>query len=186
MGQLKQLITSRDVPLDIKLHMDHIIPVNAALWGCKTWAMCDYDTNRLNVFHHCSIRMILGISVRQVRGERIRNKEIRRRFFNIPLLLYYAKGRTLKYIGKTMRGEDEAALQKRSSLCTVTPPKHVGGQQTTHRDLFCRMHSINHTYNPEGCAPQNLGKARTRQRQRGMGVVSTILLAEHQQIGSRG
>jgi hypothetical protein len=67
MGQLKQLFTSRDVPLDIKLHMYHNIPVNTFLWGCETWDLCDSDTNRLNVFDHRSIGMIMGISIRKVR-----------------------------------------------------------------------------------------------------------------------
>jgi hypothetical protein len=67
------------------------------------------------------------------------------------------------------------------------PPKHEGGQQTTHIYIFVwYIHSIIHTYNPEGCAPQNVGKSRTRQR--GMGVVSTRVVAEYeyQHIGSHG
>jgi hypothetical protein len=35
MGQLKQLFTSRDAPLDLKLHMYHAIPMNADLWDAK-------------------------------------------------------------------------------------------------------------------------------------------------------
>jgi hypothetical protein len=44
---------------------------------------------------------------------------------------------------------------------------------------------IGTTYNPEICIPQNLDKARTRQR--GMGVVSHTkrVVGQHQQIGSR-
>jgi hypothetical protein len=67
MGQLKQLFMGHTVPLDIKLHMHHTIPVNTALWGCEIWALCDSNANRLNVFHHRSIHMILDISLRKVR-----------------------------------------------------------------------------------------------------------------------
>jgi hypothetical protein len=95
MGQLKQLFTSRDVPMDIKFNVYHTIPVNAALWGCETWDICDFDVNRLNVFHRRSICMIWGVSMRKVREERIRNEEIRKIIFDIPLLANYAKRHAL-------------------------------------------------------------------------------------------
>jgi hypothetical protein len=79
--------------------------------------------------------MILGISMQKVREERIINEEIRKRFFNIPLLTDYAKIRTLKYISKTMGGKDEAALQKQCITAYCHSPNCMGGQQP-HKDLF--------------------------------------------------
>jgi hypothetical protein len=35
-----------------------------------------------------------------------------------------------------MRGKDEAALQRQFINVYCHPPQHVGGQQTTHIDLF--------------------------------------------------
>jgi hypothetical protein len=178
MGQLTKLFTSHDTPLDIKLHMYHTIPVNTALWGCGTWALCDSnDANRLNIFHHCSILMILGISMRKVREERIRNEEIRKRFFDIPLLTDYAKRRTRTFTYSEVhqqnygRGKDEAAPYKNNSSLrhTVTPQIKRGEDSKPHtRQIsFCVVHSINqHTYNPEGCAHQILGKARRQDKGR--------------------
>jgi hypothetical protein len=50
MGKLKQLFTSREVPLDIALQMHHAIPLNAALWGCDTWVLQDSNASKLKVF----------------------------------------------------------------------------------------------------------------------------------------
>jgi hypothetical protein len=52
----------------------------------------------LELFHHGSIRRILGIIRQIVRAERITNSAVRKNFFNMPTMMNLVKRRVLKYI----------------------------------------------------------------------------------------
>jgi hypothetical protein len=77
-GALKDFSISREVPLDIKLILYLALPLDTALWGCASWALLDAHKKDLEVFHHRSIRRILGISMKRVREERINISEVRK------------------------------------------------------------------------------------------------------------
>ena len=52
------------------------ITINILLWGCKSWALRIPLLNKLGVFVHRSIRNILGVTMTQVKEERITNETI--------------------------------------------------------------------------------------------------------------
>jgi ribosomal 50S subunit-associated protein YjgA (DUF615 family) len=51
-------------------------------------------------------------------------------------MMNLVKRRDLQYIGKVVREEKETALHKSFLTAYCHSPRHVGGQQKSHRDLF--------------------------------------------------
>jgi hypothetical protein len=104
---------------------------------CETWALKEKDKRMLEgVFHHGAIRRILGINRQRVRDEKITNSAVRKKFLNMPIMMNIVKRRVMKYIGKVFREEKEKALHKSFLTAYCHSPRHVGGQQKSHRDLF--------------------------------------------------
>ena len=82
------------------------IPINILLWGCETWAIRSDQMKCLEVFLHRSIRSIMGITMGQVKDERISNTKLRSMFYNIPTIENEIAKRQLTYIGKVFRNSD--------------------------------------------------------------------------------
>ena len=53
------------------------IPCNLLLWGSEIWALSTSLLSKLEIFLHRSVRRILGITMTEVKEERIRNAEVR-------------------------------------------------------------------------------------------------------------
>jgi hypothetical protein len=94
------------------------------------------EKRMLEVFHHGAIRRILRISRQRVRDEKNTNSAVRKKFMNIPKMMNIVKRRVLKYIGKVVREKKEEALHTSFLTTYCHSPRHVGGQQKSHRDLF--------------------------------------------------
>jgi len=62
------------------LHMKRVlflaIPVNTALFGCEHWAMNESLCNKLSVFHHSTIRRVLGTNLFAVERDRVKNEHL--------------------------------------------------------------------------------------------------------------
>ena len=136
--KMRHLFSSNEVSLRVKVMMYIAIPLNTVLWGCETWSLKSTDMKALETFHNSSIRRILKINMKQVKEERITNEEIRKRFHNIHKLEDYITRRSLTYLGKTIRTEGDAKLQKCCITAFCHSPKMAGGQQKNHRDLFVK------------------------------------------------
>jgi hypothetical protein len=93
MGFLRHFFNCRDVDLRTKYNIYVSCPLNALLWGCETWNLSAKNLKKLEAFHHGAARRILSIKWQQVREEKIRNKQVRFRFCNVPKaeLSSYAK-----------------------------------------------------------------------------------------------
>ena len=59
------------------------ISINLLLWGCESWALRTSLLEKLEVFIHRIILRILGISMAEVKDQRITNETVRREFFGI-------------------------------------------------------------------------------------------------------
>ena len=84
MGMLRHLFKSRDVDRRVKYLIYLAAPINTLLWGSESWNFSRINRNKLAIFHHSAIRYILNIRWDQIREQRISNREVRRRFENIP------------------------------------------------------------------------------------------------------
>jgi hypothetical protein len=136
MGQMKELFRCKDISRRTKKCLYQAIPKYTVLWGCETWALKEEESRMLEVSHHGAIRRILGISRQRVRDEKITNSPVRKKFMNIPKMMNTVKRRVLSYIGKVVREEKEESLHKSFLNAYCHSPRHVGGQQKSHRDLF--------------------------------------------------
>ena len=74
------------VSLKTKCLLYKAIPLNLLLGGSENWSQNKSEIARLERFHHCAMRKILGVSMRQVQEEKITNAEIRKRFENMPTI----------------------------------------------------------------------------------------------------
>jgi hypothetical protein len=83
------------------------IPLNLLLWGCESWAIREATLQKLEVFLHRSIRKILNITIQMVIDEKITNKMVRGRFFEIPTIRFNLARRQLTFIGKVVRNSDD-------------------------------------------------------------------------------
>ena len=82
-GALSNLWKSPFVDLKIKHSFFLAIPINLLLWGCEAWALKEASLKKLDSFMHKAIRRILGINMQQVHDERIKNEDVRKRFFTL-------------------------------------------------------------------------------------------------------
>jgi hypothetical protein len=65
MGAAKTFFDNKDVDKRIKAQIYVAGPLNALLWGCKSWNLTKRNTDKLMSFHHNAIRRILGLKIRQ-------------------------------------------------------------------------------------------------------------------------
>lgn len=103
MGALKFYWHRPEVDIESKIHIYKACVVTILLWGAKTWAFTPTHGKRLEVFHHRSLRNIFWIKWQQMKEERIKNKEVRRRFGNIKMIQAIICDRKLTYIRHVVR-----------------------------------------------------------------------------------
>jgi hypothetical protein len=89
----------------------------------------------LEALHHGTIRRILNIQWHQVHEERIRNKQVRQHFYNIPKIESFINKRTATYVSKVARSGDEG-LPKKLLGAWMHRPRKAGGQQLSCNNNF--------------------------------------------------
>jgi len=89
----------------------------------------------LEALHHGTIRRILNIQWHQVHEERIRNKQVRQHFYNIPKIESFINKRTATYVSKVARSGDEG-LPKKLLGAWMHQPRKAGGQQLSCNNNF--------------------------------------------------
>lgn len=69
----------KDPELDHKLRVRayEATVLNILLFGCESWALKVSDRRKLETCHHRSLRSMLGISIHDVKDNRIRNSDVR-------------------------------------------------------------------------------------------------------------
>jgi hypothetical protein len=81
-GGLTNFFLNKAVELFTKKLIFLAIPVNTVLYGYESWALkAQHISNKLRVFFHRSICRILGINMRRVEHNRIKNEHIRNCFW---------------------------------------------------------------------------------------------------------
>ena len=101
-GALTPLWKSPAVSIETKIKLYLAIPVNLVLWNCETWSGNTTDLNRIDIFHHKTIRRILGINMTDVEKQHITNEKLRGMFGNIDPLSTIWRKRVLKFIGRSI------------------------------------------------------------------------------------
>jgi hypothetical protein len=137
MGVTKYFFNNKDVDRRTKHAVYTASPLNALLFGAETWNLSEKNKKYLESFHHGAIRRILGINWKQVREERIRNKQVRFRFCNIPKIETYIYRRTATYVGKVSRAPEDT-LPKCFLGAWIKMPRKTGGPQLTCNNNFLK------------------------------------------------
>ena len=78
MGDLSKFWTDASVDNRSKYLIFLAIPINLLLWVCEIWALRTSLLENLEVFLHCSIGRILGISMTEMKDQHITNDTVRR------------------------------------------------------------------------------------------------------------
>jgi hypothetical protein len=141
MGRTKHFFSNKDVDIRTKFSVYNAFVINTALWGCESWNLSTRNKALLESFHHSAIRRILNISWEQVRNEKIRNKQVRFRFCNIPKMESYINKRTATYVGKVARSNDDE-LPKQLLGAWMHLPRKAGGQQLSCNNNFAQAVSM--------------------------------------------
>ena len=100
MGAAKHFFDNKDLNKRLKAQIYVSCPLNALLWGYKTWNLTKCNLNKLVSFHHSAIRQILGIRWDQVKEKHIKNRGVRGLLCNILYIEAYIVKRTATYIRK--------------------------------------------------------------------------------------
>lgn len=91
MAMLRPFFRSPSVSRKAKRSVYLAIPVNLLLWGCESWGVTNIISNRLEVFHTKALRIIAGISMRQVKEKKISNKMLLTSFKLPPMKKFLRK-----------------------------------------------------------------------------------------------
>jgi len=137
-GAMKFILRNKDVDLNTKIFLYTTAPLQALLWGAESWSLSKTNLNALNVFHHSAIRWILGIKMSEVRGKKIKNIEIRKKFGSLQDIDYYVKKRAWTYSGKIVR-QQEDSLPKKLLGSWLQCPRKQGHPQKSSRSLYVAM-----------------------------------------------
>jgi hypothetical protein len=86
--------------------------MNLLLWGCESWSMQKSLLDKLEVFLHCNIHWILQVLMFKVKEERIRNKHVRRMFFDIPQVRNMIAAQQMDFIGSVVRAPHNRPAQR--------------------------------------------------------------------------
>jgi hypothetical protein len=89
MGASKHFFDNKDVDHRVKTQIYIAGPLNALLWGCKSWNLTKRNLNKLRSFHHGAIHQILSIIWQQARDKHIKTAEVRALLYNIPNLFLF-------------------------------------------------------------------------------------------------
>ena len=107
MGALVKLWTETSVENHSNYLIFFAISINLLLWGRESWALRTYLPKKIEVFLHCRIRSIIGISMTEVKDQRITNKTLRRNCLGILNIEEKITTQQLTFIGKVTRNSDD-------------------------------------------------------------------------------
>jgi hypothetical protein len=82
----KQLLSNKQIPIDIRRRLYQATIVNIALWGCESWALKEADRSKLEALHHGCLRRMCGWTMWDVAKKRITNEQVRRTVANSPMM----------------------------------------------------------------------------------------------------
>ena len=85
-GCFHLVFRNRDIDKRIKYWLYIMGPINALLWGCKSWNLNGCSQIKLRAFHHSAIRCILGIGMGRVIEQHTTNESVRFDFKCTPPL----------------------------------------------------------------------------------------------------
>lgn len=115
----KPFFRQRCIPLRTRSLVYTIMVASVLLYGCEAWAITLEQLHRMEVFHRCRLRMMLGIRL----SNRVSNSALYRRCYSSPLQDMIDR-RQLRWLGHLCRMPDDR-LAKQALYCTLIAPGHT-------------------------------------------------------------
>ena len=137
MGSMKNIWDDPHIDLYSKYLLFLAIPINKLLWGCESWALKESSLKDIDIFITQSIRRIIGISMQEVKENKISNKKLQAKFYNIQSGRSMIATRQLQFLGKLVRSED-SAIPKQLLTAWVNHKRLPGGVLTTTKNSYVK------------------------------------------------
>jgi len=103
MGAMKNIWDNQHIDLYSKYLLFLAIPINQLLLGCESWALKESSLKDIDISITQSIRRIIGISMQEVKENKISNKKLQAKFYNIQTRRSMIATRQLQFLGKLVR-----------------------------------------------------------------------------------
>jgi hypothetical protein len=142
LGAMKHFFKGKDIDLRAKALLYICGPINALLWGAESWSLTKHNFKKLSAFHHTAMRWILGISMKRVKDEHIKNAKIRKTFCNLPDNTYYITKRLWTYLGKVVRQKPDFLPKKLMGAWINCPSKIRQPQKSCHNLATTNLQTI--------------------------------------------
>jgi hypothetical protein len=121
----KQVLSNKQIPIDICRRVYQAIVVNIALWGCESWALKEAGRSKLEAFHHGCVRRMCGWTIWDVAEKRIMNEQVRRSVANSPTMDSMMKMRKCRWLSKlSVMKESRSPRRMLGAWCPT--PRPVG------------------------------------------------------------
>jgi hypothetical protein len=133
----KQLLSNKQIPIDIRRRLYQAIVVNIALWGCESWTLKEANRSKLEAFHHGCLRRICGWTMWDVAEKRITNEQVRRTVANSPTMDSMMEMRRCRWLSKLSAMMESRSPKRMLGALTWCPtPRPAGRPQQTIRHAY--------------------------------------------------
>ena len=137
MGAMKNIWDDQHVDLYSKYLLFLAIPINQLLWGCEIWALKKTSLKDIDIFITQSIRRIICISMSEVKEDKITNKKLQAKFYNIQSGRSMIAARQLQFLGKLVRSENPS-IPKQLLTAWVNHKRLRGGVLITTKSSYTK------------------------------------------------
>jgi hypothetical protein len=103
---LKPLFSHRHLHLRTKVRLYKAVVLTNLLYGCETWALLKFQSQRLEVFHMRCLRNIMGLSIMDQRDQHLTNEHLLDRCYILPIADVMQQYR-LRWLGHVGRMGDD-------------------------------------------------------------------------------
>jgi hypothetical protein len=129
----KQLLSNKQIQIDIRRRLYQATVVNIALWGCESWAMKKADRSKPEAFHHGCLRRMCGCTMWDLAEKRITNEHVRRTVANSPTMDSMMEMRRCRWLSKLSAIMKESRSPRRMLGAWCPTPRPAGGPHQTIR-----------------------------------------------------
>jgi hypothetical protein len=129
----KQILSNKQIPIDIRRRLYQATVVNIALWGCESWALKEADRSKLEAFHHGCLRRMCGWTTWDVAEKRITNEQVRRTVANSPTMDSMMEMRRCRWLSRlsTNEGVKISEANARCMVSNATTSRETSADDTT-------------------------------------------------------
>jgi hypothetical protein len=134
----KQLLSNKEIPIDIHRRLYQATVVNILLWGCESWALKEADRSKLEAFHHGCLRRMCGwtmwdVHSRETDHERTRQKHCCK---YTEIRLSMMEMRRCRWLSKLSAMKESRSPRRMLGAAWCPTPRPVGRPQQTIRHAY--------------------------------------------------